>query len=123
MAKNVLVVDDSSSMRSIVRTALSRAGYDVIEACDGAQALDAMDKAGKVHLVICDLNMPVMDGITFVSKTKLHARHRFVPVIMLTTESAGAKMAQAKAAGARAWIVKPFEPKSLLDAVSRVVLP
>ena len=123
MAKTILIVDDSSSLRALVRLSLSRAGYAVIEAGDGHQALAALDSAGKVHLVISDVNMPGMDGITFLTEMKKHPRHRFIPVVMLTTEDAGAKMQQAKAAGARAWLLKPFDPPALLDAVSRVILP
>jgi two-component system chemotaxis response regulator CheY len=123
MAKTILVVDDSASMRSIVKISLSRAGYDVVEAGDGNQALAALDKTTKVNLVICDVNMPGMDGISFLGAAKKHPRHRFVPVIMLTTESAGTKMQAAKAAGAKAWLHKPFDPPALIDAVSRLVLP
>jgi two-component system chemotaxis response regulator CheY len=82
----------------------------VLEAGDGRQALTQLDKAGKVNLIVSDVNMPNMDGITFVAEVKKHARHKFVPVIMLTTEDEAAKMQQAKAAGARAWLLKPFDP-------------
>ncbi len=121
MAKTILVVDDSSSLRTLVKMSLNRAGYDVLEAPDGKAALSALDKAGKVHLVVSDVNMPVMDGITFVGEVKKNARHRFTPIIMLTTEDEQAKMQQAKAAGAKAWLLKPFDPPALLDAVSRLV--
>ncbi|WP_338415076.1 response regulator [uncultured Sphaerotilus sp.] len=120
MAKTVLVVDDSSSLRTLVKLALTRAGYTVIEGADGQDALDRLDQAGKVHLIISDVNMPNMDGITFVRQLKLHPRHRFIPVIMLTTENEQTKMQQARAAGARAWLVKPFNPPALLDAVSQL---
>jgi two-component system, chemotaxis family, chemotaxis protein CheY len=123
MAKTILVVDDSTSLRALVKLSLARAGYGVLEAGDGRQALAALDRADKVHLVVSDVNMPGMDGISFLGELKKHPRHRFIPVIMLTTEDAGAKMQQAKLAGARAWLLKPFDPPTLLDAVSRVVLP
>ena len=123
MAKTILIVDDSSSLRLVVRMALTGAGYDVIEAGDGQQGLAQLDKAAKVNLIVSDVNMPNMDGITFVAHVKAHPRHRFTPVIMLTTEGQDAKKAQAKAAGARAWIVKPFNPPQLLDAVSKLVSP
>ena len=80
-----------------------------------------LDQAAKVHLVVSDVNMPAMDGITFLQEVKKHPRHRFTPVIMLTTEDSGTRMAQAKAAGAKAWLLKPFKPPMLLDAVSRVL--
>jgi two-component system, chemotaxis family, chemotaxis protein CheY len=123
MAKTVLIVDDSSSLRTVVKLALVRAGYDVLEAGDGQQALGQLDKAAKVHLIVSDVNMPVMDGITFVKQVKAHPRHRFTPVVMLTTEGQDAKKEQGRAAGAKAWIVKPFNPPQLLDAVSKLILP
>ena len=103
--------------------ALQRAGYDVLEASDGREGLAQLDKAAKVHLVVSDVNMPNMDGITMVAQIKQHPRHRFTPVIMLTTEGQDAKKEQGRAAGAKAWIVKPFNPPQLLDAVSKLILP
>jgi two-component system chemotaxis response regulator CheY len=121
MAKTILIVDDSSSLRLVVRMALVNAGYDVLEAADGQQGLAQLDKAAKVNLIVSDVNMPNMDGITFVTQVKKHARHKFTPVIMLTTEGQDAKKEQGRAAGARAWIVKPFNPPQLLDAVSKLI--
>jgi two-component system chemotaxis response regulator CheY len=123
MAKTILIVDDSASLRTVVRMSLARAGYDVLEAEDGTDGLKKLDASPKVHLIISDVNMPNMDGITFVTKVKQHARHRFAPVIMLTTEGQDAKKEQGRAAGAKAWIVKPFNPPQLLDAVSKLILP
>jgi two-component system chemotaxis response regulator CheY len=123
MSKTILIVDDSSSLRTLVKMALTRADYDVLEAADGEAALAVLDKAAKVHLIVSDVNMPNMDGITFVGRVKQHPRHRFAPVIMLTTEGQEAKKEQGRAAGAKAWIVKPFTPPQLLDAVSKLVLP
>ena len=123
MPKTILIVDDSSSLRTVVKIALGRAGYDVLEAGDGKEGLSQLDKAGKVHLIVSDVNMPNMDGISFVTEVKKHPRHRFTPVIMLTTEGAEAKKEQGRAAGAKAWITKPFNPPQLLDAVSKLILP
>jgi len=123
MAKTILIVDDSSSLRTVVRMSLARAGYDVLEAGDGVQGLAALEQAPKVHLIVSDVNMPNMDGITFVGKVKQHPRHKFVPVVMLTTEGQDAKKQEGRAAGAKAWIVKPFNPPQLLDAVSKLILP
>lgn len=120
--KNILIVDDSSSVRQVVSISLRHAGYDVIEGIDGKDALTKLT-GQKVHLIVSDVNMPNMDGITFVSQVKQHARHKFTPVIMLTTEGQDEKKMQGKAAGAKAWMVKPFNPPQLLDAVSKLILP
>ncbi|HSW07178.1 response regulator [Aquabacterium sp.] len=123
MPKTILIVDDSSSLRTVVKLALARAGYEVLEAGDGEQGLAQLDKAAKVNLIVSDVNMPKMDGIAFVAAVKKHARHKFTPVIMLTTEGQDAKKEQGRAAGAKAWIVKPFNPPQLLDAVSKLIAP
>jgi two-component system chemotaxis response regulator CheY len=117
-----MIVDDSSSMRQVVGIALKSAGYDVLEGCDGRDALTKLD-GRKVHLIISDVNMPNMDGITFLKEVKKHASYKFTPVIMLTTESQESKMNEGRAAGAKAWMVKPFKPAQILDAVSKLVLP
>ena len=121
MSKTILIVDDSLSLRTVVRMALERAGYAVLEASDGRQGLAQLDKGGKVNLIVSDVNMPNMNGIEFVTEVKKHPKHRFLPVIMLTTENQRDKMEQGRAAGAKAWIVKPFDPPQLLDAVSKLV--
>lgn len=122
MAKNVLVVDDSSSVRQVVGIALKSAGYEVIEARDGQDALSKLT-GQKVHLIISDVNMPNMDGITFVKEVKKLANYKFTPIIMLTTESQESKKAEGQAAGAKAWVVKPFQPAQMLAAVSKLILP
>lgn len=120
MLKNILIIDDSSSVRSVVGIALRNAGYAVIEACDGKDALSKLT-GQKVHLVLSDVNMPNMDGITFVKEFKKLPAYRFTPVCMLTTEAEKSKMDEGKAAGAKAWIVKPFQPPKLLDVVSKLI--
>ncbi|GGY44118.1 response regulator [Bacterioplanes sanyensis] len=122
MSKTIMVVDDSASIRQVVRIALNGAGYNVIEASDGKDALGKLT-GDKIHLVISDVNMPNMDGISFVKELKKHPRYKFTPVIMLTTEAGKDKMAEGKAAGAKAWVVKPFQPPQMLDAVSKLILP
>ncbi|QWT46516.1 response regulator [Azospira inquinata] len=122
MAKTILIVDDSASLRQVVSIALKGAGYDTVEACDGKDALGKLDGL-KVHLVISDVNMPVMDGITFVTEMKKRAELRFTPVIMLTTEAGDAMKQKGQAAGAKAWVVKPFQPAQMLAAVAKLVLP
>jgi two-component system chemotaxis response regulator CheY len=122
MAKNIMIVDDSASLRQVVGIALKGAGYEVVEACDGKDALTKLD-GRKIHLIISDVNMPNMDGITFVKEVKKLPSYRFTPVIMLTTESQEGKKAEGQAAGAKAWVVKPFQPAQMLQAVSKLVLP
>jgi len=122
MGKTVLIVDDSASIRQVVSMTLKGAGYDVIEGCDGKDALSKLD-GRKVHLIISDVNMPNMDGITFLKNVKQLPAYKFTPVIMLTTEAGDAKKQAGRAAGAKAWIVKPFNPPVLLDAVSKLCLP
>jgi two-component system chemotaxis response regulator CheY len=123
MSKTILIVDDSRSLRSIVSLALTRAGYAVLEAGDGKEALAVLENTPKVHLIVSDVNMPNMDGFAFVAAVKAHPRHKFAPVVMLTTEMEEDKKQKGKAAGAKAWIVKPFQPPQLLDAVSKLIMP
>ena len=122
MGKTVLIVDDSASLRQVVRMALSGAGYEVMEAGDGQEALSKLNGT-KVHLVISDVNMPRMDGITFVKTLKQRPEYRFLPVIMLTTEAGQSRKDEGRAAGAKAWMVKPFQPAQMLAAVSKLVGP
>ena len=120
MSKSILVVDDAMSVRQVVNVALSEAGYDVIEACDGRDAL-AKCNGRKINLIITDVNMPNMDGISFVTELKKLPAYKFTPVIMLTTEgSENVKMA-GKAAGVKAWMVKPFQAPQMLSAVQKLV--
>jgi len=122
MAKTILIVDDSASIRQVVGMTLKSAGYDVIEGVDGKDALTKLD-GRKVHLIISDVNMPNMDGITFLKNVKTLASYKFTPVIMLTTEAGDAKKSEGQAAGAKAWVVKPFQPAQMLTAVSKLILP
>jgi two-component system chemotaxis response regulator CheY len=124
MAKTIMVVDDSISIRQVVGIALKQAGYEVIEACDGNDALVRLNALSgqKVSLIISDVNMPNMDGITFVRELKTRPAFKFTPVLMLTTESQEDKKEQGKAAGARAWMVKPFKPEALLAAVQKLTM-
>jgi len=119
MSKTILTIDDSASIRQMVTLTLSGAGYRVIEAVDGA---DGFSKAtsNKVDAVITDLNMPVMTGIEFIRKFRAHPSSAGVPVVFLTTESDEAMKAEAKAAGATGWIVKPFKQDQLLAVVKKI---
>ncbi|OGQ51853.1 MAG: two-component system response regulator [Deltaproteobacteria bacterium RIFCSPLOWO2_02_FULL_53_8] len=121
MAKIVMIVDDSASIRQVVNLTLRKVGYDVIEAVDGQDALKKLANV-KVNLLICDVNMPNMDGISLVRSLKAMPDYKYVPVIMLTTESQEAKKQEGRAAGARAWVVKPFKPEQMLEAVSKLII-
>lgn len=117
----IMIVDDSASLRDVVTIALEGAGYEVISAENGQEALSKLD-GRKVHLTICDVNMPVMDGITFVKEVKKLPRYRFMPIIMLTTESRESRKSEGQMAGAKAWVVKPFRPEQILQAVSKLIV-
>ena len=121
MAKTILIVDDSVGIRQIVSFTVKSAGYDVIEGVDGVDALAKLN-GQKIHLIICDLNMPNMDGISFVKEVKKMADYKFVPIIMLTTESQISRKLEGHAAGAKAWVVKPFLPEQMLNAVSKLIM-
>ncbi|MGC4000704.1 MAG: response regulator [Anaeromyxobacter sp.] len=120
MNKTALVVDDSDVMRQVVGYTLREAGFEVTEAANGKQAVGCLEGTA-FNLIVTDLNMPEMDGVTFIARARKHAAHRFVPILMLTTESQESKRQEGKAAGATAWLVKPFDPDKLLSVVSKVV--
>jgi two-component system chemotaxis response regulator CheY len=122
MAQTILVVDDSASIRQLLSYVLGGAGYQVIEAVDGEDALGKL-QGRQVHLIISDVNMPKLDGISFVKQVKQQPAYQQTPVIMLTTESKEAKKHEGRDAGAKAWVVKPFQPPQLLNVVQRLVLP
>jgi len=120
MPNVIMAVDDSSSMRKMVRAVLQAAGYEVVEASDGVEAIEyAHDHA--VDLVITDVNMPRMDGIALVSQLRQLPGYRLTPILLLTTESSQEKKMEGKRAGATGWIVKPFDPEHLLATVSKVL--
>ncbi|MFK8067796.1 MAG: response regulator [Gammaproteobacteria bacterium] len=117
---SILAVDDSASMRQMVTFTLKGAGYDVIEAVDGVDALNKA-KGQNVNMVLTDVNMPNMDGITLIRELRKLPSYKFTPMLMLTTESAADKKAEGKSAGATGWLVKPFNPNQLLSTVKKVV--
>lgn len=116
----ILAVDDSASMRQMVAFTLKSAGHQVTEACDGQDALNKA-KGNKFSLVLSDVNMPVMDGITLIKELRAMGDYKFTPILMLTTESTGEKKQEGKAAGATGWIVKPFNPDQLLATIKKVL--
>jgi len=119
MSRRVLTVDDSKTMRDMVSFALRGAGFEVVEAEDGEHALSVLAKTN-VDLVITDINMPKMDGVTLVKKLRALSAHRSTPILVLTTEGGDEKKSAGRAAGATGWIVKPFSPEKLLQVVSKV---
>jgi len=120
MSKRIMTVDDSASVRQMVTFTLRGAGYDVVEAVDGRDALSKLN-GGPVHMIVTDLNMPNLDGIGLIRQVRSNPSHKFVPIIMLTTESQEARKMEGKSAGATGWIVKPFKPEQLLNVVKKVL--
>ncbi len=117
---SILAVDDSASMRQMVSFTLKGAGYDVVEAADGVQAL-GVAKSKTVNLVVTDVNMPNMDGISLIRELRALPSYKFVPILMLTTETDPGKKAEGKSAGATGWLVKPFNPDQLLATIKKVL--
>lgn len=120
MSKTILTVDDSASIRQMVKFTLTKEGYAVVEASDGKDAL-AKIAGRKIDMVVTDLNMPNMDGITLIKELRAKPEFRFIPIIMLTTESQDSKKSEGKAAGATGWIVKPFQPEQLVSVTKKVL--
>lgn len=120
MSKKIATVDDSASVRQMVSFTLKGAGYEVVECCDGKDALDKINGAG-VNMVITDLNMPIMNGLELIKSLRAKPEYKFMPIVFLTTESQPEKKEAAKAAGATGWIVKPFKPDQLLSVVKKVL--
>jgi len=120
MAKTILAVDDSGSLRQMVAFSLKAAGYEVLSAVDGQDGLNKA-KEKTVDLVLTDQNMPVMDGLTMITNLRALSTYQKVPILMLTTESSDEMKAKGKAAGANGWLVKPFDPKRLIEVVQKVI--
>ena len=120
MAKTILAVDDSASIRQMVSFTLKSAGYDVVEAVDGMDGLEKA-KSRSVNLVLTDQNMPRMDGLGLTRKLRDHPQFKTTPILMLTTESSDLMKQAGRAAGATGWLVKPFDPAKLLDVIKKVI--
>jgi two-component system chemotaxis response regulator CheY len=120
MAKTVLAVDDSASIRQMVSFTLKSAGYEVLDAVDGQDGLDKA-KSNTVNLVLTDQNMPRMDGLTLIKTLRALPQYKTTPILMLTTESSDTMKQQGRAAGATGWLVKPFDPQKLLEVVKKVI--
>lgn len=120
MSKKILIIDDSAVFRKIVSVHLKTASYELVEAVDGQDALKKL-KEGKVDLIVSDMNMPNMDGISFIKAVKQDPDHKFTPIIMLTTESQEEKKKEGLSAGARAWLTKPFNPEELVETIQKML--
>ena len=120
MSKRILAVDDSKTMRDMLHLALTSAGHEVLHAEDGVHGLEVLNQAGPVDVIITDINMPRMDGFGFIDRVRRDPGRRGTPILVLTTESDAEKKQRARQAGATGWIVKPFDPVKLVDAVRRV---
>ncbi|MCX5828973.1 MAG: response regulator [Deltaproteobacteria bacterium] len=120
MSKVIMTVDDSASVRQMVSFTIRDAGYEVIEAVDGRDALSKVN-GRTIHMVITDLNMPNLDGIGLIRELRTLPAFKFTPIIMLTTESQAEKKQDGKAAGATGWIIKPFKPEQLLAVIRKVI--
>lgn len=120
MAKTVLTVDDSASIRQMVSFTLKSAGYEVVEAVDGMDGLEKA-KSRTVNLILSDQNMPRMDGLTLIKNLRSMPQYKTTPILMLTTESSDAMKAQGRSAGATGWLVKPFDPQKLIEVVKKVI--
>ncbi|MEQ8188487.1 MAG: response regulator [Candidatus Eremiobacterota bacterium] len=119
MSKVIMTADDSASIRQMVSFTLKKEGYDVIEAVDGKDALGKLNPS--VKMLITDLNMPNIDGIELIKQVRANPAFKFIPIIMLTTESQDSKKQEGKTAGATGWIVKPFKPEQLVAVVKKVL--
>jgi two-component system, chemotaxis family, chemotaxis protein CheY len=120
MSDLIMTVDDSASIRQMVSFTLKQAGYGVVEAVDGQDALAKLNSSA-VKMVITDLNMPNLDGIGLIRSVRANAAFRFIPIVMLTTESQMEKKLEGKSAGATGWIIKPFKPDQLLAVIRKVL--
>jgi two-component system chemotaxis response regulator CheY len=120
MGKTILVIDDSASVRQQVRMALSQAGFDIVEAVDGLDGAEKIEASNDIAMVICDVNMPRMNGLEMLERVKGGGQRGALPIVMLTTEGQPALIRRAKAAGAKGWIVKPFRADQLVAAAQKL---
>lgn len=123
MAKKIIVIDDSETVRQQIREAVTRAGYQVVEAEDGVAGLDTIRNNGDAALVLCDISMPRMGGLDLLEALRKTPRHATLPVVMVTTEGHSELIAKAKQFGAKGWMVKPFQPEMLVTLVKKIAGP
>ncbi len=120
MGKKILVVDDSAVIRQVEESVLGKAGYDIVSATGGRDGLAKLE-VGSFNLILTDLNMPDLDGVSLIKQVRAGTKHRLTPIVMITTESKDTKKQEGKSAGATAWMVKPFTPEQLLSVVKRII--
>ena len=121
MKKKILVVDDSSMIRLIVSKAAKKSGYDVVEASNGQEGIDQLLKHNDISLILCDINMPIMDGLSMIKNLKEYDNFKYIPIVMLTTETDEALKTQGRDLGVKAWMVKPFNEKTFLKAMMKLI--
>ncbi|MBF0608622.1 MAG: response regulator [Candidatus Magnetobacterium sp. LHC-1] len=118
--KTIMIADDSPSIRQLVKMTLTEAGYDVVEACDGEEALGRIGES-HVHMALVDLNMPKIDGLDVIRGIRANPKHKFIPIVMVTTESSVSKRQEGRACGATGWIIKPFKQEQLLAIIKKLI--
>lgn len=121
MKNNILIVDDSESIREVIASGLEMSGYSVTKGINGADGLKCLESLSEVNLIITDLNMPVMDGISFLKEVRKNEKYKYLPILILTTESQEAKKQEAREAGATGWIIKPFSKERLVNVIKKVL--
>lgn len=119
--KRILIVDDSSMIRLVVSKAAKKAGYDVIEASNGKEGLEQLNKEKDISLILSDINMPIMDGMEMVSQIKNNETIKYIPIVMLTTEDSDELKQKGRDLGIKAWMVKPFNEKTFLKAMMKII--
>jgi two-component system chemotaxis response regulator CheY len=121
MKKNILIIDDSESIREVIASGLEMSGYNVIKGINGADGLTLLKENENISLVITDLNMPIMDGISFLKEVRSDENYKYLPIIILTTESQESKKQEARIAGATGWIIKPFSREKLIAVIKKII--
>lgn len=121
MKNNILIVDDSESIREVIASGLEMSGYNVTKGINGEDGLKCLNDLSEVDLIITDLNMPVMDGISFLKEVRKNEKYKYLPILILTTESQEAKKQEAREAGATGWIIKPFSKERLVSVIKKVL--
>ena len=119
--QRILFVDDSPSVRVLVRATLDGAGFDVVEAANGVEAWQQLDAGESFDLLLTDLHMPKLNGLDLIRRVRGDAEHRYLPIVMLTTESLAARVSEGREAGATAWVIKPFEGRTLLRVIEKII--